>query len=624
LQRAALSLGGEQPGAMKSHWRTDPNGTKKLSGTACRRARGRDRRSRSVADVPPARFKNASTMTEAVKVRTFASDAEFEAWIHADIRGVAEGKSGNEAFALVEAEQRNYDLDPIRERYRQAKAAKPKKILGGAQPQVGQALVAQPQGVAAALTREALLKALAAAMPGTRWRLTAGPKGELVPEQVVDETQSSGVVPFATSKSPKGIPTTYINAKIALERLALECRYDVFHDRLTVHGFECSGSGDATENLDNVALKVRDVILREFEFDPGKNHILDAIVSRALDRTYDPVKDYLDGLEWDGESRIDTWLVDWCGVADTRLNREIGRKMLLAAVRRVREPGVKFDSIVVLEGPQGSGRSTMLKILAGGEDNFSDTAIIGSRAKEMQEQIQGVWIYELAEMDGLDKVDLNRMKNFASQTVDRARPAYGRSRIDRRRRCIFVGTTNDKEYLRDDTGNRRFWSLTVPEGWLIDLEGFREVRDQLWAEAVLAEAAVDFHGRKEPLVISPDLWNAAAIEAAKRTISDPWDDILATLVVGKVPGCVDGSQADAMGDPEWRVATADLLAEVLDIDKSKQYPQHSLRLAKVMRRLGWVKPDAAFKIKGKNQNGYRRLKTKSAAERPLAPAVRRL
>lgn len=421
-------------------------------------------------------------------------------------------------------------------------------------------------------------------------------------------------------KSP--VPTTYVNAKIALVNMGVDCRYDVFHNRIVVAGFECSGQGDAEQNLDNVTLKVRDRIIRQFGFDPGKTHIYDAVVSLSLDNTFDPVLDYLDALEWDGVPRIDTWLVRWLGVADTRLNREIGRKMLLAGVRRVKEPGCKFDNIVVLEGKQGSGRSTLLKILAVSEENFSDAEVIALYPKERQEQIQGVWIYELAEMAGFGKVDTNQFKNFVSQTVDRARPAFGRSRIDRKRRCILIGTTNDPEYLKDKTGNRRYWPVKMPEGWEIDLDGFRRERDQLWAEAVVMEGMKDGAGRKEPLVISQELWDDVAVEQRKRELSDPWEEILSGLIVDGRPGpgfamWLDETGADKMGEPEWRIASADLLENVLNIPKSRQYPTHSTRLAGVMRKLGWEKPDAPFKIKKKSANGFRRPKGTVAQPEPV-------
>jgi hypothetical protein len=414
-------------------------------------------------------------------------------------------------------------------------------------------------------------------------------------------------------REPSTIPSTYINARIGVWNCGLHCRYDTFHNRLIVEEFECSDAGDAEENLDNIALKVRDLVIAKFGFDPGKNHVYDAILSMALENTFDPVRDYLDRLVWDRRPRLDRWVVEHMGAEETALNCAVGRKMLIAGVRRVRLPGCKFDYIPVFEGAQGSGRSTSLKVLAGGEENFSDAEVIMLSPKDKQEQIQGVWIYELAELAGYAKADVNRFKNFVSQTVDRARPAFGRSRIDRPRRCIFVGTTNDDEYLKDQTGNRRHWPVKLKESWRIDLERLQSERDQLWAEAAAAEAAVDAMGRKEPLFIPEELWPEAAVEQAKRMVGDPWEGLLQALIVDGRPGgiyanFIDGTQADLQGNPEWRISTADLLAEVLDIPPARQYPSHSNRLAGVMRKLGWQKPSSSFRIKKKVCNGYRRPK----------------
>jgi len=188
------------------------------------------------------------------------------------------------------------------------------------------------------------------------------------------------------------------------------------------------------------------------------------------------------------------------------LNRAIGRKMLIAAVRRARKPGCKFDYIIVFEGLQGTGKSSVLCILAG-DGNFSDAEILGMDKQDQQEAVQGIWIYEIAELEGLSKAEVTKVKLFASKTHDMARPAYGRHRVDRPRRCIFVASTNDDKYLRDTTGNRRYWPIKTPK---IDLDGIARDRDQLWAEAALAEAT------GEALVIPEELWPEATAQQLAR------------------------------------------------------------------------------------------------------------
>src|SRR5690606_5186613 len=141
-----------------------------------------------------------------------------------------------------------------------------------------------------------------------------------------------------------------------------------------------------------------------------------------------PVCEYLDSLDWDGTPRLSRWLTSYLGAEDTELNRAIGRLVLVAAVRRAREPGGKFDTIVVLEGRiQGEGKSTALAILAGRE-NFSDQDILALDAKAQMENVEGVWIYEICELEGMTRADVSKVKAFASRQEDRARPAYGRFR----------------------------------------------------------------------------------------------------------------------------------------------------------------------------------------------------
>jgi len=273
------------------------------------------------------------------------------------------------------------------------------------------------------------------------------------------------------------------------------------------------------------------------------------------------------------------------------LNRAIGRKMLIAAVRRARKPGCKFDYIIVFEGLQGTGKSSVLCILAG-DGNFSDAEILGMDKQDQQEAVQGIWIYEIAELEGLSKAEVTKVKLFASKTHDMARPAYGRHRVDRPRRCIFVASTNDDKYLRDTTGNRRYWPIKTPK---IDLDGIARDRDQLWAEAALAEAT------GEALVIPEELWPEATAQQLARMEIDPWEDVLASKLAEleennrDVKDCFTCAN-DKGCNPEWRVSTNYLLSRVLFIPKDRQDNRHTKRLAAVMRNLGWTRPETPFRI----------------------------
>src|SRR5262249_29949799 len=260
--------------------------------------------------------------------------------------------------------------------------------------------------------------------------------------------------------------------RVASQALGIICRYDEFHDRMLVGGHQIGQW--AGELSDAVTVVLRQVIIEKFGFDPGKDHVADAATALCLENRFDPLLDYLDCLKWDGVPRLDRWLTTYLGVEDADLHRAVFRATLIAAVRRIRQPGCKFDHILTLEGPEGKGKSTAIAVLAGVE-NFSDQTILSQSDKEQQELLRGIWLYEIADLAGLRRAEVEKVKAFASRTHDRARPAYGRRRVDAPRRCIFVATTNEDEYLKSPTGNRRFWPVAVGS---IDIEGLRRDRDQ--------------------------------------------------------------------------------------------------------------------------------------------------
>jgi hypothetical protein len=329
------------------------------------------------------------------------------------------------------------------------------------------------------------------------------------------------------------------------------------------------------ESIDHHILVLRTAVNERFGWEAKPEVTKAATFRLCLENSFNPVLNYFDGLVWDGKPRLDTWLSTYLGAADERLNRAIGRKTLIAAVRRARHAGTKFDQIVVLEGEQGTGKSTALMILAT-EDYHSDAEILGQSGREVMEQTTGVLIYEISELEGIGKRDVAHVKAFARRQFDRARPAYGHALEKRGRTCIFIGTTNSKDYLADETGNRTFWPIVTGA---IDLDALARDRDQLWAEAVAAEVT------GESLVIDKALWSEAAAVVGERLPDDPWQDILA-----KVENTPNAGGSLERADGYIKVTTEFLLDGVLGISREKVNQNHTKRLSRVMERLGWEKP----------------------------------
>jgi len=279
-------------------------------------------------------------------------------------------------------------------------------------------------------------------------------------------------------------------------------------------------------------------------------------------------------------------MTTYLGAEGTPLNAAVGRIVLIAAARRVREPGAKFDTILVLEGEQGVGKSTAIKILAG-DENFSDQNILTLDPKAQMELLEGIWFYEICELEGISRAETSKVKAFAPRAVDQGRPAYGRFKETRPRQTVFIGTTNDDKYLRDMTGNRRFWPVKVGT---IDLGALQRDRDQLFAEAAYWEE------KGESLVLAEELWPLAHTEQEARLEDDPWIDALSDLHpkdLEQVGGMV-------------RISTSWLLEINLSIAKDRQQQYHTKRLAAVMRKLGWKGPALIKMEDGSVVRGYQR------------------
>lgn len=232
-------------------------------------------------------------------------------------------------------------------------------------------------------------------------------------------------------------------------------------------------------NIDDAQLLVHFELVYDIT---GKEKILNAKTKVAADNAYHPVIDYLNKLQWDGRPRVNNLFIDYLDATDDELTRQVTRKSIVAAVARVFEPGCKYDYITVLQGPEGIGKSTLLAKLGGEWFNDSITDLAGSKGIE---QIQGFWIAELGELQGIKRNEVEATKAFVSRQVDTFRPAYGRVKETLPRQCVFFATTNESEFLKGDNGNRRFWIIpcgnnSTKDVWEID----DYERDQIWAEAL--------------------------------------------------------------------------------------------------------------------------------------------
>lgn len=215
----------------------------------------------------------------------------------------------------------------------------------------------------------------------------------------------------------------------------------------------------------------------------GKDRIFDAVNVVAQRRSFHPVREYLDSCTWDGVPRVETLLVDYLGAEDNDYTRAVTRKTLAAAVARIYHPGCKFDYMLTLRGKQGLGKSAIIAKLGG--QWFSDT-FTTMQGKDAYEQVQGVWLMEVGELAGMRKAEAETIKLYISKQRDRFRPAYGRRLQEFPRQCVFIGTTNESQFLRDTTGNRRFWVVDTPNEPTRDLweDLTPETVRLIWAEAV--------------------------------------------------------------------------------------------------------------------------------------------
>jgi len=302
--------------------------------------------------------------------------------------------------------------------------------------------------------------------------------------------------------------------------------------------------------------------------DPKPHNVHLAMMEVIGRKRFDAVRDYLDSLrgKWDHRDRLDSAAQVYLGAEPTAFSSVAFRKWLISAVARVYEPGCKADHVLVLEGEQGLGKSTALRILAGDEHFGDDIPALGG--KDAQQYLGGFWIVELAEMDAATKAESATLKRFLTTTVDNYRPPYGRWVIKHGRRCVFAGSVNHDEYLKDSTGGRRFWPVRCNH---IDLAALKADRDQLWAEAVHA------YRRGEPwhLTLDSHIEEAKSVQSERLERDIAWQEAIEEWL------------SHPQNKGERTVTTRRLLNAALQVEDKHITRREQLRVSAIMHSLGW-------------------------------------
>lgn len=290
-----------------------------------------------------------------------------------------------------------------------------------------------------------------------------------------------------------------------------------------------------------------------------------AVLLAADANRFHAVRDYLRGQKWDRSPRLRYWLAAYMGAAESDYTAAVGTKWMVGAVARAFRPGCKMDNVLILEGEQGRMKSTALKTLF--DPWFTDAQFeIGST--DGLQIIRGMWCVELAELDGFNRAEAARSKAFFTRTVDRYRNPYGRKPVNVARQGVFAGSVNHATYLKDDTGNRRYWPVTIGE---IALEELRADRDQLWAEAVhLFEAGTEWWVR----AAERELYEG---EQDARYIGDAWETRIRSWL----------DRPDAGGVRPERVTIAELMRHALSLEPGKWTLADQQRVGRIMARVGW-------------------------------------
>ena len=414
-----------------------------------------------------------------------------------------------------------------------------------------------------------------------------------------------------------GLKNSLNNVALVLEhdaRFRGKLRKDIFHDRIEVDTMPWErehGKAFDDTDVDHARLWMERTLCGKV----AAADVCTAVNTVADKRSYHPVKAYLEGLAWDGTPRLDTLFIDYLGAEDTPYTRAVSRKAFVAAVARVMRPGCKFDCMTVLVGKQGRFKSTLLSVMGG--DWFSDS-LRTFEGQKADEQLRGAWLIEVSELQGFKNAEVETIKSFLSRQSDRYRPAYGRLLKEFPRQCVFFGSTNTPDFLRDTTGGRRFWPIDIDQrerakGVVDDLP--RE-RDQIWAEAVTR------FREGEPLYLSGDVAQAALSTQEDHREIDTWEEMLHSFIEKPIPDNWDKWPLDHRRDflagqahtdrplvERERVSAAEFLCEALGLAPGKLSTHDTMRVSKLLRGLpDWEPLKGRYRTPYAQPRGYIRKK----------------
>ncbi len=335
--------------------------------------------------------------------------------------------------------------------------------------------------------------------------------------------------------------------------------YDAFSERMMIRKTCPIGEPGPWSDLHDIEAAIW-LQASRWKLDVSPEMVAKSVPSTAARQTFHPLRDQLNSFVWDGQPRVDTWLTDYLGAEDTPVHRAIASTWLLGACSRAFSPGSQVDAALVLEGLQGAGKSSALRCLSLGF--FTDEIpLLGTKDAAMQ--LHGVWIVELGELDALSRADVTAVKSFITRRVDRYRAPWGRHTGDHARQCVFSGTTNQSDYLRDETGNRRWLPVSCS---VVRRDELTSVVEQIWAEAIIR-----YRAGEATYIREPGLLAALRDHTSTRYQGDAWTD----RVMRNMQGRENTSVPEVLSD--------------LGIEVGRWTHADSTRVAKILKANGYVR-----------------------------------